>query len=419
MSKLLLKQVTLKGKKVDILIDGKKISKIDSLINEAADKVILGKNKTVIPGFINMHTHTAMTLMRGIKEDVPLQQWIERIWEIEPNLTSKMIYWGTKLAVLEMIKSGTTCFFDQYWQIDQAQKATFEMGIRAVHTYVILDLFDKEKAKVQIKNCKQMYEASREWDSRTRFDVSFHADYSVSPEMIVWTSEFARKNGLKVHIHLAETLKETNADIEKHGMTPVKYLDSLGVLGPEVIAAHCVWLNDEDIEILSRRKVNVVHNINSNLKLSSGYRFKYNELRDAGVNVCLGTDGVASSNNLDMLESMKTMALLQKAWREDPKAMPLNELLDVATINGAKALSIDTGRVEVGALADLVLVDTHSSAFVPDFNFEANLIYAANSSCVDMVICNGNIIMEGRKVAGEDEILEQTNKLAWELLKMS
>ena len=197
----------------------------------------------------------------------------------------------------------------------------------------------------------------------------------------------------------------------KHGVSPVEYLDRLGVLGPDVIAAHTLWLSPEDIEILGKRGVTCVHNINSNLKLASGYRFLYNELRDAGANVCLGTDGCGSSNNLDMLETMKTSAMIQKAWRNDPSAMPIGELIAMATSNAAKGLGLEIGRIEAGALADIVIVDTDNYSFLSQAPFEANLIYSAHSECVDSVICNGRFLMRGRVVEGEQQILQEARKV--------
>ena len=179
-------------------------------------------------------------------------------------------------------------------------------------------------------------------------------------------------------------------------------------------AAHTLWLSENDIRILGERKVNCVHNVNSNLKLASGYRFLYNELRDAGANICLGTDGCASSNNLDMLETMKTSAMIQKAWRGDPSAMPLNELLDMSTVNGCKALGINAGKVEEGCLADLLIIDTENYNFLSPGSFLANFVYSAHSDCVDSVICNGKFVMRNRVVEGEKEILEQAKKvLIW------
>jgi 5-methylthioadenosine/S-adenosylhomocysteine deaminase len=256
-----------------------------------------------------------------------------------------------------------------------------------------------------------MYELSKSWSDMATLVISVHAIYSVSEPMILWAKDFASKNGLKLHVHLSETAKEIEDCKAAHGgMSPVEYLDSLGFLGPDVIAAHSLWLSDKDIEILGKRGVTCVHNINSNLKLASGYKFRYNELRDAGANVCIGTDGCGSSNNLDMLEAMKTSAIVQKAWREDSSAMPIDELLAMSSANPAKALGIDMGRLEEGALADIIIVDTDSYHFMSPASFEANLIYSAHSDCIDSVICDGRFLMRGRVVEGEREILDQARK---------
>jgi len=234
--------------------------------------------------------------------------------------------------------------------------------------------------------------------------------------MIRWASEFARERGLLVHLHLSETESENLDSLKKYGMSPTKYLDSLGALGPETLAAHCLWIDDEDIEILAKRRVKIIHNINSNLKIASGYRFKYREFKEAGIIVSLGTDGCASSNNLDMLETMKTTALVQKAWRKDPTVLPMEELLSLATLNGGLSLGLETGIIKEGYLADLSLVDVNSVAFTPNINFLANLIYSANSSCIDTVICDGNILMENKKIDEEEEIIQMVNKLYKKLL---
>ena len=202
-----------------------------------------------------------------------------------------------------------------------------------------------------------------------------------------------------------------------HNLSPTRYLESLGILAPNVIAAHCVWMSDNDIELAAAHDIKIVHNINSNLKLASGYKFRYKEFRDAGLTVTLGTDGCASSNNLDMLEAMKTAALVQKAWREDPTVLPLDELMEIATVNGARALNIDSGVIAEGKLADMVLIDIDNYAFTPNYNFLANLVYSANSSCVDTVICNGNIVMEGRRVKDEELILENVRRIYGRLQK--
>ena len=416
MGSILLKDIVLKGAETDILINGSRISRIGRIAEmemPSSDmEVVDCKGKTAFPGFVNMHTHAGMAMMRGIGEDISFHAWIDKIWEVEQNLDEEYVYHGSKVAFLEMIKTGTTTFNDQYWYMPMAQKAAAELGLRSALSYVMLDKNDPEEAERQKIQCEQTYKMVSSWPETASFLISIHSVYSVQEPMILWAADFARKHGLKIHIHVSETRKEVEDCMAQHGgMSPVEYLESLGVLGPDVIAAHTLWLSDNDVRILGKHGVTCVHNINSNLKLASGYKFRYNELRDAGANVCLGTDGSASSNNLDMLETMKTASMVQKAWREDPSAMPLGELIPMATVNGGKALGLDVGRIEEGALADILIIDTDNYNFVSPGSFEANLVYSAHSDCIDSVICNGRFLMRGRVVEGEKEILAQARKV--------
>ena len=416
MGAILLKNIVNDGKASDVLIEDGRIAKI-ALSGESFDipsdtEVVDCTGKVLMPGLVNMHTHAGMALMRGVGEDISFYEWLDRIWVLEKNLDEEYVYQATKVACLEMIKTGTTAFNDQYWYMPMAFKAVSELGLRAALSYVVLDRNDPEESERQKIQCQKMYEESLRWPDTIRFLISVHAIYSVREPMMLWAVDFARERGLKIHIHLSETEKEVQDCMAQHGgMSPVEYLDSLGVLGPDVIAAHTLWLSDKDVEILGKRGVTCVHNVNSNLKLASGYRFRYNELRDAGANVCLGTDGCASSNNLDMLETMKTSAMIQKAWRNDPSAMPLNELMAMATVNASKALGFNAGKIEVGAAADLLIVDTENYNFMSPGAFEANLIYSAHSDCVDSVICNGKFLMKNRVVPQEKEILEQARRV--------
>ena len=416
MGRIWLKNIEHKGAPVDILIVGNHIAKVlpagTGVDPDTSAEVVDCTGKAVTPGFVNMHTHAGMAMMRGVGEDIGFHEWIDKIWEVEEKLTDEFVYHSTKIACLEMIKSGTTTFNDQYWYMPMAYKAASEMGMRSLLSYVVLDRNDPKEAERQKLQCRQMYEVSRTWDSAESFCISIHAIYSVTEEMILWATAFARERGLRIHVHLSETLKEVEDCKALHGgMSPVEYLDSLGVLGPDVIAAHTLWLSDRDIEILGMRGVNCVHNVNSNLKLASGYRFRYNELRDAGANVCLGTDGCASSNNLDMLETMKTSAMIQKAWRDDPTVMPIAEIMAMATENAGKALGLNLGKIEEGALADLLIVDTQNYSFLSKCPFEANLIYSAHSDRIDSVICDGKFVMRNRVVPGEAEIVSEARKV--------
>lgn len=415
---ILLKNIVCNGTVSDIYIEGSVIARIVTSADDpsgqipvSGEEVVDCQGKTAMPAFVNMHTHAGMSLMRGIEEDVPLKEWIDRIWEVESHIDGDFVYHATKVACLEMIKSGTVTFNDQYWFPLMARKAAVEMGLRPVISYVVLDHNNKEEAEFQKDECVRTYEESLGWKDGGLFSMAFHAIYSVSEEMMLWSAEFARKHGLKLHIHLSETEKEVRDCMAGHnGLSPVEYLDRLGILGPDVIAAHTLWLSDEDVRILGERKVSCVHNINSNTKLASGYRFRYNELRDAGANVCIGTDGCASSNNLDMLEALKTTALFQKAWRENPKALPLYELISLATRNGADALGLDTGRLEAGMQADICIVNTDSSFFLSPGSFLSNFIYSAHSDCIDSLISMGRFVMRNRKVEGEESILRDARK---------
>ena len=366
-----------------------------------------------IPGFVNMHTHSPMSLMRGIEEDVKFQCWLRKIWEVEKNLDHDYVYWATKLACLEMIKTGTTTFNDQYWFFEDSVRAATEMGMRIATGYDVMDKGDPAEAERQKEQCeKKSAPFLSSGNPCLIYEIAFHAIYSVSENMMLWVNDFARKHDLNIHIHLSETLKEVEDCKAAHGgLTPVEYLDRLGILSDRVLAAHTLWVSPSDIEILAKRGVHCIHNINSNAKLASGYRFPYNELKDAGVNVCIGTDGCASSNNLDIQEAMKTSALFQKAWRDDPSALPIPELMNMATVNGAKALRLDAGRIEEGAVADISIVDTDNSFFLSHGSFLANFVYSAHSDCIDSVICNGKFLMRHREVEGEKEILKEARRV--------
>ncbi len=415
MSAIFLKNIVSEGVPSNILIEDGVIAKIvpadNEIVASADTEVVDCSGKVAFPGFVNMHTHAGMSMMRGLGEDIHFHEWIDRIWEIESKIDDDYVYHATRMACLEMIKSGTTTFNDHYWHMPAAHKAAVEMGLRPVLAYVICDRNDPAESERQKAECMKEYEEYLTWNDNSTFAVAVHAIYSVREEMILWASGFARERGLRIHIHVSETKKEVDDCYAEHGMSPVEYLDSLGVLGPEVIAAHTLWLSENDIRILGERKVTCVHNINSNLKLASGYKFLYNELRDAGANICLGTDGCASSNNLDMLETMKTSAMVQKAWRNDPSVMPLNELIAMATENAGRSLGLGIGKIKEGTLADILIIDTDNYHFMSNGSFEANLVYSAHSDCVESVICDGKFIMRNRVVPAEKEILAQAREV--------
>ena len=413
---IIIKNVLLNNKIKDIYIEKNIIKEINNKINTEAEFKIDGEDKAAMPSFFNAHTHAAMTLFRGYADDMQLQQWLEKkIWPLEKKLEEKDVYIGSKLACLEMIKSGTTFFNDMYWHWKGTAKAVEELGIRAVISAVFIDLFDQEKAKEQIKENEKLYNDSKDFSERVIFALGPHAIYSVSKESLQWAKEFADKNNLLIHIHLSETKNEVDSCIKEHKKRPVEYLQDIGFLGENLITCHSVWLNKKETNILAKNNVKLVHNPSSNMKLAVGNAFQYEQLKKAGILLSLGTDGCASNNNLDMFEEMKIASLLQKMHYHNPTLMPANEVFKMATINGAKTFRIMAG-VEEGKIADLILINLKDVHLVPRHNLISNLVYSANSSCVDTTICDGKILMQNRIVEGEDKIKEEAQETAEDLI---
>ncbi|MDR0738163.1 MAG: amidohydrolase [Prevotellaceae bacterium] len=418
MTSILIKNVWLDRDTVDIFIEGNIIRNIGKNLDVNAQQTIDGSRKAVIPGLINGHGHAAMTLFRGWGDDMPLEQWLyDRIWPREAKMTEEDVYWGVKLACLEMIKTGTTCANDMYTMFNATAQAATDMGIRMVAAPTIWDFFDKKNTEAAKKQTLQYLKDAQKYSSRITFAAAPHAIYTVSSELLQWSHDFANDHNLLIHLHLAESRTEHDNAVQQFGLSPVRYLHKLGLLSPRLILAHVVWLDEEEIKMLADHEVKIVHNPNSNLKMASGYQFKYMEMKHAGITIGLGTDGCASSNNLDLIEAMKTASLLQKAWRYDPTLFSAQDALDCVTINGAKILRLHTGKIEAGRLADLCLIDLNCAAFTPNFNFVSNLVYAANGSCVDTVICDGRILMQNKQVPGEQEILDRAAAIAYRLMK--
>jgi 5-methylthioadenosine/S-adenosylhomocysteine deaminase len=415
---ILIKDVRLDGETTDIFIEGNRIKEIGAQLGVKADEVIAGEGKAAVPSFVNGHTHAAMTLLRGYADDMPLQEWLRtKIWPVEAHMTEEDVYWGAKLACLEMIKTGTTFFNDMYWHWRGTARAVEEMGIRAAISAVFIDLFDQQKAKEQIALNEELYRGRDEFGPRVTFTLGPHAIYTVSEEALRWCAQFAREKGLLIHFHLAESEEETKRCLAERGMRPVRYLEQIGFLGPHLIACHCVWLNDEDMDILKAHDVRVVHNPVSNMKLAVGGVFPYPALRKRGMITALGTDGCSSNNNLDMLESAKFACLLQKFHTGDPVVMPAPEALEMITQQGARAFGLESGRIEKGHWGDIALVDLQQPQLTPHFHLASDLIYAAHGSCVDTLICDGRVLMRGGSVEGEEEIVAKAREKAFDLAR--
>ncbi|MFQ6106636.1 MAG: amidohydrolase [Thermoplasmata archaeon] len=413
---ILIRDVLLDGKPRNILIEGREIVSLDA--REEADEVIDGRKKAAIPGLINTHTHAAMSLFRGYADDMLLHDWLRnKIWPLEENLKPEHIYWGTKLACLEMIKSGTTCFNDMYFFMEEAARAAADIGIRAVLSEGFADLMNPDLGKERFRSSVQLVEAVRSLnDDRVIPALGPHALYTVSPESLQMISDYSEKEGLLVHFHLSETEEEVNRCVERHGKRPVEFLDEIGFLSDRLVAAHSVWLNKKEIEILERREVKISHNPVSNMKLAVGRAIPYGEMKEAGLIVSLGTDGCASNNSLDMFETMKFAALYQKAFTGDPTILPAQDVMTLATVNGAQTLGIDAGSIAPGMLADIALIDLRAPQLNPAHNLVSDIVYSANGCCVDTVICDGKILMQDRRVEEEDQILEKATEMSADLV---
>lgn len=414
---ILIKGVLLNDSITDILIEGKRIKRIAPNLDMPADRVISGEGKAAIPGFVNTHTHAAMTLFRGYGDDMALMPWLEqKIWPNEAKLTHEDIYWGAKLACLEMIKSGTTTFFDMYHQLEATAEAVEEMGIRGVLSQVYFDHFNpglREKAQQRIHELDTL---RTKYSDRIQITLGPHAIYTVSGELLQWLHHHAKEQDMLIHLHLAETKTEWDNCVKQFGVSPVRYLHRRGVLSPRLLIAHGIYVDNEEVAMLADAGVMVAHNPASNMKLASGYDFKFKEMKEAGIAVGIGTDGCSSSNNLDMVEAMKLALFMDKVRLMVPDSLTANDAFHAATEVGASMTGWHTGKIEEGYLADLSLVDLRTPAFAPNFNFISNLVYAANGSCIDTVICDGKLLMENRKVPGELEIIEKASHIAYDLM---
>ncbi len=387
----------------DIRIEEGKIAQIGpGLPRERSDEVIEGKGMLAIPGLVNCHTHLAMSLLRGYADDMELMPWLEeKIWPLEARLTEEDIYWGVKLGCLELIRFGITCYNDMYYFPDTTAAATKEMGLRAFISGVVFDMKPELLSQVEpfIHRWKD--------DVLIRPAVGPHAAYTCSEETLLKVREIAEKHQVMVHMHLSETRKEVDGFLLSRGMSPVEYLDSLGLLNSRLAAIHCVWLSEEDCCLLERRGANVVACTVSNLKLASGIA-PLNTLMKAGVNVCLGTDSASSNNNLSLFEEMKTTAVVQKNAYHTPAAFSAEEIWQFATDNACRAFGLNSG-IRAGANADLALIDLKKPWFVPRSNIISHLVYSMAGG-VETTIVNGRILMQNGIIPGEEEILERAQE---------
>jgi 5-methylthioadenosine/S-adenosylhomocysteine deaminase len=403
-----------------VAVSGSKILAVDTRANitsrYSCDNIIDGKGRVVLPGLINTHTHAAMVFMRGLADDMPLKVWLEEhVWPAENRwLGPEFVNDAVELAVAEMLKAGVTTYNDMYFFEGVAAEVSRRMGIRAMLGAGIIDFPTKtttgpddclEKAETFIDKWKD--------DELVYPAVAPHAAYSCGPDTLRKSKALAEKYGAHIHTHVSETEWEADEVKKKYGKTPVEFLESEGFLGENVLAAHCVWVTDNEIEILAKRKVGVAHCVESNLKLASGIA-PVTKMIKSGVRVGLGTDGAASNNDLSILGEMSTAAKLHKAVTGDTTALNAREALSMATLWGARAIGLGSliGSLETGKAADIISIDTNKPHLSPQYNVFSHMAYAVRASDVDTVIVNGRLVVSGGKLlsADEEEILEKARR---------
>lgn len=395
---------------------------IKSILEEAgqeeirsADKVVEGEGRLLIPGFVNTHAHLGMTIFRGYADDIALNEWLQDwIWPAEEELTPDEVYWASSLAILESIRSGVTTVSDMYFNMDRTAEAIKEAGIRGLISYGIIAEELDEPGRQEIGTAVDLVE---NWDGaaegRLKVALSPHAPYTCSSEVLRELSRISEEMDVPIHTHVSETEGEVEESHEEFGLSPVQRLEELGILDNEVLAAHCVHLGREDMEILKEKDVVVAHNPTSNMKLASGAA-PIEELKQYGVKVTLGTDGPGTNNDLDMFEEMRQATFLAKLEADDPTALSAEETFKSATASEVEELGFSgLGRIEEGAKADLVGLKRDQPYWTPEYETVSNLVYSAKSREVDFVMADGKPVMEDGnvKTMDEEKILEKVREI--------
>jgi 5-methylthioadenosine/S-adenosylhomocysteine deaminase len=400
----------LDGERVRLRAEDGVIAKIGSRIRPRdGDEVIDAEGMAIVPGLVNGHTHAAMTLFRGHGDDLPLMRWLQEvIWPVEARLDDEDVYWGTRLACAEMIRTGTVRFWDMYWHAGATARAVEDAGIRARIAAPLVDMGDPSGPDGVPEMAARSFEEIGEPTELVTPAFGPHAIYTVSEDALRWIGETAAERELPIHIHLSETEDEVVNCVREHGARPAEYLDRLGVLGPRTLLAHGVWLDESELALVEERGATVVTNPVANLKLAVGRVFPYRAARRHEIPVGLGTDGAGSNNSLDLLQDAKFLALLQKHEARDPSVLPAGETWAVVTGRAAPLLGA-SGRIAEGEAADFLLVRSDTPTLAVG-DLAACMIYAASGSVVDTTVVNGRVLMRGGVVDGVDEVVAKARE---------
>ncbi|MFB6150560.1 MAG: amidohydrolase [Haloarculaceae archaeon] len=406
--------------RADVLVDQDSGDVVDVGDAGGADDELDASGGLVVPGLVNAHTHVAMTLLRGKADDKPLDRWLrEDVWPVEAELTGADVRAGAELGLVEMIKSGTTAISDMYFHVSEIADAVERAGVRAVLGYTAVTVGkDDEAARA---DCRESLEVAQDLDGAAdgRIQTTFqpHSLTTVGEEYLREFVPEAREAGLSIHLHANETTGEVDPIVDEHGVRPLAYADDLGLLTEDTFLAHCVHVDETEIDLLAERGTGAVHCPASNMKLASGMA-PVQAMREAGVTVALGTDGAASNNDLDMFDEIRDAAMLGKLATDDPSAVPAAAAIEMATAAGADLLGFDSGRIEAGANADLAVIDLESPHLTPAHDLVSHLAYATRGSDVRHTVCDGRVLMRDREVLpfDEDAVRERASERARDLL---
>ncbi len=395
----------LNGETVGLRTEGGRIAELGPEVEaRRGDELIDARGRRLVPGLVNGHTHAAMTLFRGQGDDRSLMEWLkEVVWPVEARLTDDDVYWGTRLACAEMIRTGTVRFWDMYWRPGASARAVEDAGLRATIGAPLIDVGDAAGDRSLPEAAERGLEEVGEARELVQPALAPHAIYTVSEASLRWIAEASEERRLPVQIHLSETADEVSRCVSEHGVRPAAYLERLGLLGPRTVLAHGVWLDEAELELIAARRATVVTNPVANLKLAVGRVFPYLDARRHGVHVGLGTDGAGSNNSLDLFADVKTFALLQKNEAGDPAAVSAREAWEIA-VGGRSPLLAGSTSVGVGGAADFLLLRSDAPE-IELGDFVAGLVYAASGSIVDTTVVNGRALMRDGRVSDEDEVL--------------